>query len=77
MRPELRARLRTAVFAASLLLPVAARAQVGHDPARSPYRTLRYSQFISLTAGLLNGNGGALGVAPHHGESLGLRRRCR
>lgn len=48
-------------------------AQVGHDPAGSPYRTLRYSQFIGLTGGLFNGNGGAIGVAPHHGATLGLR----
>ena len=73
MRPELPARLLTAVLAARLLVPATAQAQVGHDPARSPYQTLRFSQFISLTGGLLNGNGGALGVAPHHGASLGLR----
>jgi len=73
MRLELPARLLPAALAAQLLFPLAAAAQVGHDPARSPYRTLRYSQFISLTGGLLNGNGGALGVAPHHGASLGLR----
>ena len=47
--------------------------QVGHNPASSPYRSLRYSQFIGLTSGLFNGNGGAVGVAPHHGPALGLR----
>lgn len=73
MRPELHARLLTAALAVHLLLPGAAQAQVGHDPAHSPYRTLRYSQFISLSGGLLNGNGGAIGVAPHHGGALGLR----
>ena len=60
-------------FTARLVLPGAASAQVGHDPARSPYHTLRFSQFISVSSGLLNGNGGSLGVAPHHGPFLGLR----
>jgi len=73
MRPERSRRLLVAVLVARCLLPAAAQAQVGHDPASSPYRTLRYSQFIGLTGGWLNGNGGALGVAPHHGASLGLR----
>jgi len=73
MRLELLGRLLAATLAAHLLLPTTAQAQVGHDPAKSPYQTLRYSQFIGLTGGLLNGNGGALGVAPHHGGSLGLR----
>ena len=54
-------------------LPRAVPAQVGHDPAHSPYRTLRYSQFIGLVGGLFNGNGGALGVAPHHGPTVSLR----
>lgn len=66
---------RSLVAAAGALLCLsgALAAQVGHDPAGSPYRTLRYSQFIGLTGGLFNGNGGAIGVAPHHGATLGLR----
>lgn len=48
-------------------------AQVGHDPAHSPYRTLRYGQFVSLTAAYLNGNGGIVGVGPHHGPTVGFR----
>ena len=67
------AQLRTALFALPLLLPVAAPAQVGHDPARSPYRTLRYGQFLGVSTGLFRGTGGQLGVAPHHGPSVGLR----
>jgi opacity protein-like surface antigen len=73
MRPELTARLLLAALALSALPAGTAHAQVGHDPARSPYRTLRFGQFLGLTGGLLNGNGGALGVAPHHGASLGVR----
>jgi len=55
------------------LLPAVGAAQVGHDPAHSPYQTLRFGQFIGVNSGLLNGNGGELGVAPHHGPSIGLR----
>jgi hypothetical protein len=73
MRLEPFARRLALACAAQLLLTHALAAQVGHDPARSPYRTLRYGQFIGLNGGLLNGNGGALGVAPHHGPSVGLR----
>ena len=36
---------------AALLLAAPAVAQVGHDPSRSPYQTLRYGQFIGLTGG--------------------------
>jgi hypothetical protein len=48
-------------------------AQVGHDPARSPYRTLRYGQFIGITGGWFGGSGGDLEVAPHRGRVLGIR----
>ena len=50
-----------------------ARAQVGHNPASSPYRTLRYGQFIGASAGYFRGDGGPLGVAPHNGMTVGLR----
>ena len=62
--------------AAPLLLasfPAHALAQVGHDPAHSPYRSLRYGQFISFTGGWFNGDGGVLGAAPHRGATFGLR----
>lgn len=62
-----------AACATQLLLARPALAQVGHDPAHSPYQTLRFGQFIGLTGGRLQGNGGSLGVAPHHGQTLGLR----
>src|ERR1043166_6908727 len=60
---------RAAALAATLVLLVArpAGAQVGHDPAHSPYRTLRYGQFVGLTGGYFNGDGGSLGAAPHPG----------
>jgi opacity protein-like surface antigen len=58
---------------ALLLLAGSASAQVGHDPARSPYRSLRYGQFVGITGGYFNGDGGTLGMAPHHGATVGLR----
>jgi hypothetical protein len=58
---------------ALLLLAGSASAQVGHDPARSPYRSLRYGQFVGITGGYFNGDGGTLGLAPHHGATAGLR----
>jgi hypothetical protein len=48
-------------------------AQVGHDPARSPYRDLRYNQFVAATAGYLFGTGGQLGIGPHGGWVVTLR----
>jgi len=35
----------------ALLIAPAAGAQVGHDPAKSPYRTLRYGQFVGINGG--------------------------
>jgi hypothetical protein len=66
---------RTAALAGALAILVAgpAGAQVGHDPARSPYRTLRYGQFMGLTGGYFNGDGGSLGAAPHRGATAGFR----
>ena len=58
---------------ALLLAARPALAQVGHDPAHSPYRSLRYGQFVSFTAGYFNGDGGVLGAAPHRGATYGFR----
>src|SRR5438132_7210298 len=65
--------LRLLALCGALLLARSATAQVGHDPARSPYRTLRYSQYLGVTTGFFNGDGASLGVAPHHGPSVSLR----
>jgi hypothetical protein len=73
MQRDTGARRLAATLAGLVLLTHAVAAQVGHDPARSPYRTLRFGQFIGLNGGLFNGNGGILGVAPHHGAVIGLR----
>lgn len=58
---------------AGLLLAGPAAAQVGHDPARSPYRDIRYGQFVTATAGYLFGGGGQLGIGPHGGAVATLR----
>lgn len=60
-----------ALFAA--LLPAAAAAQVGHDPAKSPYRDLRWGQFVSVSGGRIFGSGGTLGLGPHHGQVAWIR----
>jgi hypothetical protein len=62
-----------AVLAATVAGAGALGAQVGHDPARSPYRDLRYNQFLSATAGYMFGSGGRLGIGPHQGRAFGLR----
>jgi hypothetical protein len=49
------------------------RAQVGHDPSRSPYQDLRYGQFLSLTGGYMLGAGGKLGIGPHDGRVVAIR----
>jgi hypothetical protein len=65
---------RFTLVALLLLAPAGpALAQVGHDPVRSPYRTLRYGQFVGINGGHFGGGGGQLGVAPHQGETIGLR----
>jgi hypothetical protein len=66
-------KLRSAIPLALLLLVQSASAQVGHDPSSSPYRTLRYGQFMSLTGGYFNGTGGQIGIAPHQGSTIGFR----
>ena len=67
--------MRPSALSAVLLLASAgsAAAQVGHDPNASPYRSLRYGQFVGFNAGYFNGSGGELGLAPHKGMTGGLR----
>ena len=64
---------RALVGLLALVLTRPLAAQVGHDPASSPYRELRYSQFVSATAGYMFGGGGQLGIGPHRGEYFTLR----
>jgi len=57
-----------ALVAAALAGPAAA--QVGHDPAHSPYQDLKWGQFISVSVGKAFGGGGTLGIGPHSGSMV-------
>ena len=48
-------------------------AQVGHDPAKTPYSDVRRGVYILPSIGQFFGNGGDAGVAPHDGPVAGLR----
>jgi hypothetical protein len=48
-------------------------AQVGHDPASSPYRDITHGKSVTLLVADVGGNGGKVGVGPHHGRSYGAR----
>jgi hypothetical protein len=63
-----------AIFVATLsLAPLAAEAQVGHDPRSSPYRDLRHSSLLVPQAILFQGGGGSLGIVPNSGMLFGAR----
>jgi hypothetical protein len=60
------------VMALAVLAPAAA-AQVGHEPARSPYVDLDYKQEITPYAGWLRARHDPAGVAPRSALMLGVR----
>jgi hypothetical protein len=66
---------RSTLLLAALLTGTAAAvpAQVGFDPARSPYRLIRHGTFWVGSYGLFGGSGGRVGAAPHDGTVLGLQ----
>lgn len=62
-----------ATVALLFLWPSAAAAQVGHDPASSPYRDI-YGKFIlGVSGGYASGSGGSAGVGPASGPFGGAR----
>ena len=67
----------TVLLLGSLIMPAAARAQVGHPPAASPYRDIRRGHTITPMAGYFFGNGGRFNVAPHDGMVIGGRYDIR
>ncbi len=69
----IRSSMKLSALALLAVLPAQAFGQVGHDPATSPYRTLRYGQFVGAYTGWFGGSGGSAGVAPHSGQLAGLR----
>jgi|SoiMethySBSTD1v2_1073268.scaffolds.fasta_scaffold933511_2 opacity protein-like surface antigen len=64
---------RYATIAMLAMLTQAAEAQVGHDPARTPYSDVRHGVWIVLSGGQFFGNGGDVGVAPHDGPTFGVK----
>lgn len=75
--PPVRPSVRLPAAAATMFLLFTgagpAAAQVGHDPATSPYTDVRHSVFIVASGGQFFGSGGDAGVAPHDGPVVGLR----
>ncbi len=67
--------LHVALFAA--LWCTTARAQVGHDPERSPYRDVPVSHALVLSGGYLSGSGARVGAGPSNGPLLGVRYTMR
>jgi hypothetical protein len=67
--------LKIHVHCAALLLTLAsvARAQVGYDPLKSPYRDLEKSQEITLTSGAFRASSDPAGVAPQTGPWVGIK----
>jgi hypothetical protein len=61
----------------ALVVPGALTAQVGHDPAHSPYRPITTRSSLMVTAGYLSGSGGKLGIGPSDGPLFGLRYELR
>jgi hypothetical protein len=59
--------------AASILAPVAGRAQVGHPPDRSPYRDIETGQNLTLTGGWLFVRRDPADVAPNSSPFAALR----
>lgn len=59
------------------LIPAGAAAQVGHDPADSPFRDIRNRTNFVATAWRVTGGGGSLDVGPRSGEGVGVRYEMR
>lgn len=57
----------------AVLSPVAASAQVGHAPERSPYRDIRIRSSFLAVGGYLGGSHGRLGIGPSSGRLIGLQ----
>lgn len=71
-------RSRLFAFVALLLVPPAAlAAQVGNDPAHSPYHDILRGNGWTVLVGQVNGDGGPLRLSPHSGTSLGVRYDVR
>lgn len=65
--------LEFALALALALAPSLGAAQVGHPPAKSPYRDIKQGSSITFTGGRFLGNGGDVSVGPHDGWTFGGR----
>jgi hypothetical protein len=68
------------LFAIAAALAVSAHraaAQVGHEPGHSPYHDIHKGHSITATFGHIGGDGGRFGIAPHSGNSYGIRYDIR
>jgi hypothetical protein len=65
------------VLALAAVAAPAATAQVGHPPGHSPYREIRKGHSLTFLFGHLGGEGGRFGIAPHSGNSYGIRYDLR
>jgi hypothetical protein len=66
-----------ATIAALAISARCAEAQVGHEPGHSPYHDIHKGHSITVTYGHLGGDGGRFGIAPHSGDSYGIRYDIR
>ena len=65
-------RVKALLFAAAALVAASpASAQVGHDPAKSPYADLEYSQEFTLLGGYMKMRHDPAGILPKGRSMLG------
>ena len=74
----MRDRVKALVLAAAAVLTaIPASAQVGHEPARSPYLDLEYGQELTVFGGYLRTRHDPAGIAPNSRPLLGVRYEAR
>jgi hypothetical protein len=69
--------LRALAVVTLAMLASPAQAQVGHEPAHSPYRDIRKGHQFTATYGQFGGDGGNFGIGPHNGPTYGIRYDIR
>lgn len=61
----------------SLVAVSPASAQIGNDPARSPFHDIRNGRYLELFGGRMVGSGGSIPVGPRDGNVVGARVNFR
>lgn len=64
-------------FALAVLVSTPLAAQVGHDPARSPYHPIAHRMSLAAVGTYIWGSSGKVGVGPADGAGAGLRFEMR